>query len=334
MHGVFGNSERGVGYSCMMPKLISEWRKLWSAEPGTTDPNAPFGLVTLAPSGSEGGNDIGSMRLAQTAGYGVVPNPAMPNTFLAQAFDLNDPWANISCYHDGCCPNNFHPKGNCDSCLGPNHYCENLTATNYYMGPIHPRDKKPVGERLAQGAAVVVYGKPGVVTGPTLSGCSVTGNTLTVKFNKTLLGHDSIKVQDYPRQYNASKFDVLLNASMFCFQTTGRGGSAWCMDDGFGGPSPGQAAHGDFDKVWVPVDIVGAASDNTITVSLEKSGGVIYGIRYGMVGDCCSEYAPTADPCPVASCPLMGSSGLPVNPFLARVEQNKCKCMPPQVCDE
>lgn len=31
-----------------------------------TAPDAPFGLVTLAASGGEGGADIGSMRLAQT----------------------------------------------------------------------------------------------------------------------------------------------------------------------------------------------------------------------------------------------------------------------------
>ena len=32
-------------------------------------PAAPFGIVTLASSGSEGGPDMGAMRLAQTAGY-------------------------------------------------------------------------------------------------------------------------------------------------------------------------------------------------------------------------------------------------------------------------
>lgn len=75
MHGVFGNSGRKTGYSCMMPALVDSWRKLWSAEAGTTDPTAPFGLVTLAPSGGEGGNDIGTMRWAQTAGYGTPPTP-------------------------------------------------------------------------------------------------------------------------------------------------------------------------------------------------------------------------------------------------------------------
>ena len=129
MHGTFGNSALGYGYACLMPKLVATWRKMWSAEPGTTDPMAPFGLVTLAPSGTEGGNDIGTMRLAQTASYGVLPNPAMPNTFLAQAYDLNDPFSNTSCYNLGCCPNNYKPgpKG-CDGCDA---YCESANKTNW-----------------------------------------------------------------------------------------------------------------------------------------------------------------------------------------------------------
>ena len=36
--------------------------------------------------------------------YGVLPNPAMPNTFLAQAYDLDDPVSSLNCYHEGCCP--------------------------------------------------------------------------------------------------------------------------------------------------------------------------------------------------------------------------------------
>lgn len=47
--------------------------------------------------------------------------------------------------------------------------------TNYYMGPIHPRDKKPVAARLAQAALVVAYGAQGSFTGPTLAGCRANG---------------------------------------------------------------------------------------------------------------------------------------------------------------
>ena len=77
---------------------------------------APFGIVTLASSGSEGGSSraMGAMRQAQTAGYGVLPPPLtqqrhttsdasgggsgsdvsqMANTFMAQAYDLDDKWS-------------------------------------------------------------------------------------------------------------------------------------------------------------------------------------------------------------------------------------------------
>ena len=60
---------------------------------------APFGLVTIAPSGSEGAADhLSAFRWAQTANFGVLPNPAMPRTFVAQAYDLNDPWAGYGKY--------------------------------------------------------------------------------------------------------------------------------------------------------------------------------------------------------------------------------------------
>jgi hypothetical protein len=36
------------------------------------------------------------------------------------------------------------------------------------MSGIHPRDKRPVGDRLGQAAYNLVYGGKGAVTGPTL----------------------------------------------------------------------------------------------------------------------------------------------------------------------
>jgi hypothetical protein len=61
------------------------------------------GIVTLASGGSEGGSDIGGMRWSQTANYGSAPNTGMPNTFIAQAYDLGDPWGDKACYGYGCC---------------------------------------------------------------------------------------------------------------------------------------------------------------------------------------------------------------------------------------
>ena len=94
MFDVKGNAAMDVGYSCMQRELVKGWRAIWSETSGTTDPEAPFGIVTLASSGTEGADSeaMGAMRLAQTAGYGVVPNPALPNAFFAQAGDLEDAW--------------------------------------------------------------------------------------------------------------------------------------------------------------------------------------------------------------------------------------------------
>ena len=98
-----GSSLHGGGYGCMMPALVDLWRREWSRVPGTTDPRAPFGVVTLAAGGSEGGSDIAGMRWSQTANYGVLPNAAMPNTFLAQGYDIGDPYPSKTCYSMWCC---------------------------------------------------------------------------------------------------------------------------------------------------------------------------------------------------------------------------------------
>ena len=85
MHGHPGSSLYGGGYGCMMPKMVQAWRSIWSAELGTTHPTAPFGIVTIAPSGSEGASQhLSAFRWAQTANFGVLPNPLMPATFGAQ----------------------------------------------------------------------------------------------------------------------------------------------------------------------------------------------------------------------------------------------------------
>lgn len=210
--------------------------------------------------------------------------------------------------------------------------------TDYYMGPIHPRSKKPVGARLAQAAAVTVYGTPGAFTGPTLSGCRVSadGRTATVTFNSSLLGADSVQVQPYPPAYknvSASAMAVLVDPHGFCFQSaSAKKSPPVCFDDGTGSAAPNTT-----DGVgWVFVDIA-EATTNSITVDLARAGGAkIYGVRYAMADEnCCAHYAPTSGPCPVASCPLMGkASRLPANPFMAHIKGGKCVCIPPQACDE
>ena len=49
---------------------------------------------------------------------------------------------------------------------------------------------------------------------------------------------------------------------------------------------------------------------------------------------CCQSTGPTTW-CEPAACPIFDTkSGLPGNPFIARIEGGKCKCVAPQSCDE
>jgi sialate O-acetylesterase len=322
-----------------MQRLVAEWRKLWSKEDGTTSVDAPFGLVTLATSGSEGGQSMGTMHWAQTSSYGRMSNPALPNTFLAHAYDLDDPYTNISCYHKvGCHDNSPVPPGGWG--YGCDGYCASVKTTNFYMGPIHPRPKLPVGKRLAKAAMVVAYGAKAYSNGPTISGCSVDedAKVIRITFNKTLLQEggamDSILVQPYyqgnVQNYGrvGSKMEVLLNASLFCMQLGGGG----CLDDGTG--KSFNASWKD-SVIWQAVNIAPGKDGSELMLDLSTVNGTVYAIRYADNGNCCSERPPTSDPCPVASCPIIGSiSKLPANPFIAKIENNKCKCMVPQVCNQ
>lgn len=53
--------------------------------------------------------------------------------------------------------------------------------------------------------------------------------------------------------------------------------------------------------------------------------------------DSCCPQAPgvgQTTPCVPASCPIFDQkTGLPGNPFIAKIDGDKCVCIPPQVCD-
>ena len=78
-HGVMGNAEKKSGYGCEMVAMVNLWRKAWSQESDTSS-LAPFGIVSLASGGSEGGTDIGGMRFSQTGNYGVKTGKALRQT--------------------------------------------------------------------------------------------------------------------------------------------------------------------------------------------------------------------------------------------------------------
>ena len=87
-----------------MATLIESWRKVWSVVSGTTDEKFPIGLVTLADATDEGRPQLmRGFRWAQTAGYGTAPNPVMENVFVAEGYDIGDPWNTPTCAANGCC---------------------------------------------------------------------------------------------------------------------------------------------------------------------------------------------------------------------------------------
>ena len=305
-----GNSMEGTGYGCMLPNMIKTWRKMWSITPGTTDPLAGFGVYTLAGGTSEGhGTHMGAFRWSQTGNYGVVPNQAMPNCFLASGYDLGDPWQK-ECFYKNCCTSNVTmPKAPCSGDLRWSWW-----GTQYYMGGIHPRTKLILGTRLAKAAAVVVYGAAGPTTGPVIAGCSLSsdGETLTVMFNTTLLTTgQKVVVQDYNMSFgaNASAFEIC----------TGEVNPDFAPDEKDGN--------------WTFVNMKDDGSGKGFSVDVK--GIKPTAIRYAW-GDyvCCGTLDRTYTPCPPASCPVMASpSGLPAMPFFALLQDGKCKCIPPQVCD-
>jgi hypothetical protein len=294
-----------------MPKLVALWRAAWSATPGTTDPLAPFGIVTLSADDSEGAADMASFRFAQSGSFGVAPNAAMPNTFIAHGFDLADPW--VYC---GDKPQTKACAG-CDT-ADPDYNC----LQQWYMGPgIHPRLKKPVGQRLAASflAAEGAYAWGGPVTGPTIAGCTLSASaTLVVAFNETLLAGAALTVSafDEPEQ---GALSVLVNST---------------NDSGTG--------------VWVACGYA-LAPPSSLTVDLTPlRGATPQAIKYawGATGGrpneadviCCATGGAAAE-CVPAQCPVFVATalapfgGLPANPFLAKIVGGKCACPAPQVCD-
>lgn len=70
-------------------------------------------------------------------------------------------------------------------------------------GDIHPRNKKDVGKRLVLIALAKTYNMPGIVyKGPQFSGFTVSGNTVTVSFEKeTIAGGLSTSDNNYPKHF-------------------------------------------------------------------------------------------------------------------------------------
>ena len=227
---------------------------------------------------------------------------------------------------------------------------------------IHPRVKKPVGERLALAAMGVAYGAKGAVSGPTVSGCTLRGDSLTIRFNASLLAGGAVGVKQVDGSTTFSAMRVLTDARYFCKDTKlapavnrriGRwmcadpGAPSWnnCGNDVQCGDTPSLTSavgsyrppHGEQPGVWMLVPVQ-HKSDTEVVVDLSSLNGTApVAVRYAWSNEqdsCCESLSPT-QPCKPAACPIYDKvSGLPGNPFAARIEGGKCVCISPQVCNE
>lgn len=162
----------------------------------TTDPLAPFGIATLPYWEAEGSpQNMGMSYMAHLGSHGVLPNPDLPNTFMAEGHDIGDPWESQHCDSWKCCVPPWEPLGG--QCW-EDHRGEWDNRTPYFMGGIHARTKLEMGWRFAHGA---FYGagyanatSPAI--GPVLSGCVLAADrsTLTVSFNSSLLRGFPVRV--------------------------------------------------------------------------------------------------------------------------------------------
>ena len=224
--------------------------------------------------------------------------------------------------------------------------CAAAADTPVAMGGIHPRDKKPVGDRLGQAAYNLVYGGKGALTGPTISGCSLSDTKLTVTFNASLLSGDKVLLQKYGKgQSNkygvvgGSYLDVQTNADNFCMEATkDPEGNKLCPTWAGGTGTPINTSTTQLDGGWTTgLDITLGADGASIEVDLSSLNGTApTAVRYAWsIVNCCDMNDPdlyVTKPCGPGSCPIMSSSNLPANPFLAKIVGGKCQCIAPQVC--
>lgn len=351
MGEVKGNSVANVGYGCYQRVLVEGWRKAFN------NPTAPFGIVTLASSGSESGPNMGAMRMAQTANYGILPNAAMPNTFFAQAYDLDDEWGPASgpCFNEWqCCT----PYNDTACRAGTNNkpsLCTNACNSAYTPthGAIHPRSKKQVGDRLGNAYYNAIAGGTAAFTGPTLAGCVLSSTGLTINFDTNLLKNDKLKLNTWslpwtpPIRHAAplggSFLFVQTNATEYCNEaiparnsTGGRiAGNMTCPK--WAGGTGAITDNINYNSDWIMLNFTLASSGTGVEVDLSPlNGSVPTAVRYAWgIVQCCNHADPTlyvTHGC-IADCPIYSATaGLPANPFQARIVNNKCECVAPQVC--
>ena len=317
---LWGRGSAAAGYQCQLRALIESWRRAFSAEPGTTAPDFPFGVVTLAGGASEGGymwtnfthlpkaqwqkggkevtaDWTAGIRAAQTGGYGFAPNAALPNVFLGQNYDQGEPCG---------CDRKAPAPGGCwatNACFGDGPLSLNVTH-NYQLSGIHPRVKHIVGQRLARALLGMRAGRPQPT--PKLAGCRLTASQIILNFDAPLLGGEAVAVQaPVPGAF------IPLELQLAPWNASNATASGWAYTTAL------------------------AAVNATAVAAAVPAGAAPTAVRYAW-GDyaCCPGLPQETFFCPPSSCPIATSvSGEPAVPFWAAIVGGKCQCDAPWVCD-
>ena len=346
-----GSVAQRSGYACQQANLISSWRAAFSATAGTTDGDFPFGVTSLAGGCSEAfplwsayqhfdeaawqnctdgaanqrtsplcidmKNDwAGGLRAAQTGGYGHLPNAAMPNTFLGQAYDHGEP---CNCDRKAQPPHGCWANGRCYGWDQP--FSLNRT-WNYQNSGIHPRAKETVGRRLARAAFGLMLPTPQPQPTPKLSGCRLErssggggggGNRLVLLFDRGLLGGEGLSLQP------PAPGEIPLELQVGPAVASGPGNTSG----------------------WVFAAALQVINDTALAVTLPPgtNAATPTAVRYAWGDYPCCPLRPGQDKstffCPPAACPIVSATTKePAVPFWARIEGGKCACDAPWVCDE
>lgn len=338
-----------TGYACKMKNLIDTWRQIWSTSSDTSS-EFPFGIVSLAGGTSEGNaQNMGALRYAQSLNAGVLPTKDIRNVFVAQAYDAGDPCAG----GNQCCTNKKDGQGGWPCFAGIAKY------TGQFMGGLHPRVKRIVGERLAAAARALVYKDETVAwTGPVLRTCEVKGDEVDLYFDAALLGDDTVMVTQPTDSGFGWAADGIWNKAIAGGSPNSLELAMLAMALGPESPLEIQLNGTNFtDGVWVPAtpgvkcnpDEQSTTNTNShacptqsgqlgnrVSVSISGAnkyfpGGItklITGIRYAWGGNpCCPTVNRFSIPCPPASCPIQSwNATLPAVPFWATINRTTGNC--------
>lgn len=360
-----GNVVQNTGYACTLKAMLASYREMWSIIPGTTDRNFPFGSVLLS-DGSDFGDpeNIANVVLAQSANHLSLPNDDLPNSFLAVPepdpyMDMNNP---DLCSQLDCCVETYIPLG--PTCDGDHRGLWTNSTPN--QSSLHPRTKGISSDRLAQAAYASVYNTSTnlLASGPIFTGCEIVGQTMTLTFDPTSLKNERVLVS---KPEGAEPLS-LASENTALYVLTNPNGLPPAALAGHNFKSDSTQYHGPYSSgvyqgqivdgnefgvsPWVAVMPAAGPGVNQVTVDLTPLAGstptaIRYNLGSGGNGDflnrtngqagrlCCGPFVDVSKaPCFIGSCPIKASGrlNLPALPFLAQIENGKCKCLPPAVC--